>query len=90
MGCFCIRPYLGAGIGFASERRRNGSSSHDEYREYSSSSDNRRTNFAWQLIAGLAYPLNDCIDLDLAYRFFQTTRAHANNHGLTLGFNYNF
>lgn len=87
MGCWCVRPYLGAGIGAASERRHhNGSSTALS----DSSSNNRKASFAWQLIAGLAYPLSDCIDLNLSYRFFKTTHARANNHGLALGANYNF
>lgn len=83
-GCWCVRPFLGAGIGVASEKRHHGGTTD------SSSSSNRRSNFAWQLIAGIAYPLNDCVDLDLSYRFFKTTHAKANNHGLALGVNYNF
>ena len=97
-GCWCVRPYLGAGIGVASEKRnRNnrGSGSGSCNEEGSGcrrhgSSNGRKSNFAWQLIAGLAYPINDCVDLDLSYRFFKTTHARANNNAIALGVNYNF
>ena len=48
-------------------------------------------SFAWQLIAGLNYPLQDNIDLSLSYRFFNLA-CHENihNHGLALGLNYHF
>lgn len=82
LDCWCIKPYVGGGIGYASERRaRRGN---DE-----GSHHNKRSGFAWQLIAGVAYPLNDCVDLDLSYRFFKSKEKH-DNHALVLGVNYNF
>lgn len=90
MGCWCLKPFLGAGIGVSSERKHHNGTSGGEITPYSSSSDNRKSSFAWQLIAGLAMPLNDCIDLSLQYRFFKTTHVRANNHGLVVGANYNF
>lgn len=84
-GCWCVKPFIGAGIGVASNKHhRNHSNDHNN------SSSRRRCSFAWQLIAGLAYPLNDCVDLSLSYRFFRTTQEKINNHGLALGLNYNF
>ncbi len=77
LDCWCIKPFVGAGIGYASEKkiRANG--------------DRRHHGFAWQLIAGVAYPLNDCVDLNLQYRFFKSVEKH-DNHALVLGVNYNF
>lgn len=76
LDCWCIKPYVGGGIGYASEKKA-GKGNHKE------------SGFAWQLIAGVAYPLNDCVDLDLSYRFFKSKEKH-DNHALVLGVNYNF
>lgn len=107
-GCWCVRPFIGGGIGVASVRRNHGGSSHSangetvvlaEGEEISApevvgssggSHNKRRSSFAWQLIAGLAYPLNDCVDIDLSYRFFKTSEDKINNNSLVLGLNYNF
>ena len=34
--------------------------------------DDDETNFAWQLIAGLRFPLSESVDLGLKYRYFNT------------------
>lgn len=78
LDCWCIKPYVGAGIGWAGER-------HAKHHN-----NDRRNGFAWQLIAGVAYPINDCVDLDLSYRFFKNSKAKHDNHALVLGVNYNF
>lgn len=80
--CWNVKPFIGAGIGVASEKRRGNDCNH---------SSKRRCSFAWQILAGIAYPVNDCVELELAYRFFNITRIKKSyNHGLTLGVNYNF
>ncbi|MCB1114135.1 MAG: porin family protein [Chlamydiia bacterium] len=86
LGCYCATPYIGGGVGFASEKRRR---VNDEL-SVPESYDHRRTNFAWQLIGGVLVPLNDCVDVNLAYRFFVVTHNNANNHALTVGATYNF
>jgi opacity protein-like surface antigen len=61
----------------------------------SSSSDGhrsrrRKTGFAWQLIAGVAYPLCDGWDVSLQYRYFQSavTRLHNNDVGIGLAYTF--
>lgn len=89
MGCWCLKPFVGAGIGAASERRHSRGNESTDTESGSSSRNRRKSSFCWQLIAGLGYPLNDCADLSLSYRFFKTSER-LNNHGLALGLNYNF
>jgi opacity protein-like surface antigen len=85
--CWDIKPFLGVGIGVASEKNRHfaDGSIND------SSRNHRHSSFAYQVLAGVAYPVNDCVDVDLTYRFFQATKlSRVYNHGLTLGLGYNF
>lgn len=73
--CYCFTPFLGAGIGYA-----NTSKSHEE--------GHHQKGFAWQLIAGVSYPLCDCIDVDLEYHYFVPKKSH--HHTLALGARYFF
>ena len=62
-GC-CWRPYFGFGIGGALVDMNISTTS------VSDSIDDDDTVFAYQLIVGLAYPINECMDLAVEYRFF--------------------
>lgn len=71
--CWCLKPYIGAGIGYAYTK----ATVHgDGYYSGSSSSSSRghRSGFAWQVIAGVAYPICENIDLAVEYRFFRNER----------------
>lgn len=64
-GC-CYRPFFGVGFGVA-----------DINFELNNSMatiniDDGDTVFAYQLIMGIAYPFNDCLDLALEYRYLST------------------
>ena len=67
--CFCIKPYVGAGLGWAQ--------SHKE-------------SFAWQLIGGVAYPLTECVDLAIEYRYFNTKVERNHNHDVAAGLRFWF
>lgn len=75
LGCYCwdITPYLGAGVGYTTERHRRNSHKH-------------KHGFAWQIIAGLAYPICDCAEISLEYRFHKGRERKFYNHdvGATL------
>ncbi len=59
-------PYIGAGLGLAF----NYLGFDTEYNNgYSDSMDDRQTNFAWQVGAGVAYAINENIAVDVAYRY---------------------
>lgn len=103
--CWCAKPFLGAGVGYAStefkrhHRKHSSSSTSSECCENdcSSSSSSRKHHkkeedgFAWQLIAGLAYPLCDGWDLSLQYRFFNPVeKARIRFHDVGIGIAYNF
>lgn len=79
--CWCVEPYVGVGIGYAHVRN----SRHNRFQPFSSFSysDRRRRRhnrhddnaFAWQIIAGIAYPICDNIDVAVEYRFFDAVRS---------------
>lgn len=83
LDCFCIKPYLGAGIGYARADRK------FIVQDFAFDERHRNKGFAWNLIAGLAYPICDCIDLDLQYRYFHT-RKHISHNSLYAGLRLSF
>ncbi len=89
-----LRPYLGAGLGFAQ---------HDvttdaftltvdgNTHEFASSSSDD-TVFAWQVMFGLTYPVSDSAEARFGYRYFATgeadfdgTKADYGSHNLEIG-----
>lgn len=71
-----ITPFIGAGIGYADEHTR--FSFNDLHVKGS------KHGFAYQAIAGAAYPICDNVDLSLEYRFFKG-QEDLYNHSLALG-----
>lgn len=57
--CWCLVPYLGAGLGY------------DWTKAHVCSSSAERNGFAWQLIGGFLYPIDDCMEMGLEYRYHQ-------------------
>ncbi|MBN9378959.1 MAG: hypothetical protein BGO14_02900 [Chlamydiales bacterium 38-26] len=75
--CWCVEPYVGVGIGYAHVRNGRNNNFYGYGRRHHHRDDNQ---FAWQVIAGVAYPICDNIDLAVEYRFFDTTtRRHERN-----------
>ena len=81
-----IRPFLGAGMGLANINA--------DSPDLGSEDD---TVFAYQLIAGLGFPLTHVTTLDLQYRYFATadpdfngTEAEYQTHNLFAGLRYDF
>jgi len=87
--CWCVEPYVGVGIGYAHVRNER----HDRFfeRRHDRKNDNQ---FAWQVIAGLAYPICDNIDVAVEYRFFDTTTSRHEknlyNHAIGANLKYYF
>lgn len=88
--CWCVEPYVGFGLGYAHVRNnRRHTTFFNDYAagaSASSSSFSRRRHrddnaFAWQVIAGIAYPICDNIDVAVEYRFFDAvkSRRHERN-----------
>jgi opacity protein-like surface antigen len=67
--CWCIVPYLGAGIGY------------DWTKVSACGAHGNKDGFAWQLIAGGLYPIDDCTEMGLEYRFHNGHKdSHLYNH----------
>ncbi len=86
--CWCVKPYVGVGLGADWDKRdhRSGSSSDEES---GSGRNHHRAHFAVQGIAGVLYPLCDCIDLSLDYHYLWAS-SHRQNHTLAAGVKYGF
>jgi opacity protein-like surface antigen len=87
--CSAFTPYVGGGIGYANVRR---SHHHHEVfgSESSSHHSNRRSGFAWQVIAGVGYEVLPCVDLALEYRFFKNNENRVYNQSVGLVAKYHF
>jgi opacity protein-like surface antigen len=77
--CWCVTPYIGAGVGYDWTRvqachRRTG---------------RHKDSFAWQVIAGGLYDIDDCMEVGIEYRFHAATRERRlYNHALVLRLNW--
>jgi opacity protein-like surface antigen len=91
---WCIKPFVGAGIGYVNARNahhHNRCESTVVGAAVSSSSRKKDKNgFAWQLIAGIAYPICDEVDLSLEYRFFKGRERRLYNNDVGVGLKYYF
>lgn len=89
-------PYLGGGIGLANV-------DYDNIRIMGQTAlDDDDTVFAWQLGAGVRYPLTEAVNLSLDYRYFATSdpdlrsiageefEGEYNSHNVILGATYSF
>jgi opacity protein-like surface antigen len=77
-----IRPFIGGGIGYDFQQIR-ASSRGLSFKE-------NKKNFAWQVIAGLGYPIFCNTDISLEYKFHKGGFKHLYNHSLGVGLTYNF
>lgn len=102
---WCFKPFVGVGIGYVQTRNshhdfsnfeESSSSSSSSRCGSSSSSDNhckksnKNNGFAWQLIAGIAYPICDEVDLSIEYRFFKGKEHNLYNNDIGVGLKYYF
>lgn len=81
--CWCIKPYIGAGIGYGYTTLK--------VRQGNFSTEGHKSGFAWQVIAGLAYPIYCNVDLAVEYRFFKNERINCSqNHDIGASLRYYF
>ena len=66
---FCITPYIGGGVGFASVSVLGLKDVNVPNTSVFYAADNTETNFAWAVHGGLAYEVNASMTLDLSYRY---------------------
>jgi outer membrane autotransporter protein len=76
-----IHPFIGAGVG-CDFQRMHASNSQIVFNQ-------KWTQFAWQLMAGLAYPIFRNAEITLEYKFHQGG-SHFYNHAIGVGLVYNF
>lgn len=69
-----LRPHIGAGIGY----------SETWTKADDKSIDTHSRSFAYQGIAGVSYPLNECLSMAADYRYYRDNKETA-NHSVTLG-----
>jgi opacity protein-like surface antigen len=70
-----VIPYFGTGIGWGSvevEAKNNAPNQ--------SKMSGRDSVFAWSLMAGGSYPINDVLDISLGYRYIATTKPKINSN----------
>lgn len=78
-----LKTYIGAGIGYAQTKTSFGHEmSADDKTSYGVNFDKRQkcSGFAWQTIAGVAYPISDRVSVGVEYRFFQAKKKNNNNN----------
>ena len=76
-----ITSYVGAGIGFANHRTRDGLAETSPGR-YVNSSDTDEANFAFAILARIGWKINDIMHLDIGYRYLdmgEITSRKCNN-----------
>jgi opacity protein-like surface antigen len=66
---FCITPYIGGGVGFASVSVLGLKDVNVPNSSVFYGADNTETNFAWAVHGGLAYEVNPSVTVDLSYRY---------------------
>lgn len=76
--CWSIEPYVGVGLGYSHVRYKRNDLFYGEFTRRRHFSDN---DFAWQVIAGVAYPVMCNVDVAVEYRFFNAvnSRKHQRN-----------
>ncbi len=80
---YCFTPYLGAGFGSAIV--------HTKRTSYFWSYKNTIHRWACDIIAGIAYPISEHVDVDLQYRYFCTIHNNReNNNSIGAGLKYSF
>lgn len=85
--CWMLKPYVGAGIGYGYSKLKLST----ETLSGRFSVKGHRSGFAWQLIAGAAFPICDNVDLAVEYRFFRNEAIRdASNNDIGASLRYYF
>jgi len=77
---WCLKPFIGGGVGYSLQHGRS----------IGREGQNKRKGFAWQVLAGVAYPICDNTDMSLEYRFHKGKLNHLYNHSFGVGLKYFF
>lgn len=86
--CYFVRPYVGFGVGYA----KNYVGTHLKHKKETYKAHHSKNGFAWQGIAGLAYPIEcfscygvDQLDATLEYRYFKPNIRHCYDQSVAIG-----
>lgn len=74
LNCFCITPYVGAGIGYDTIKHRRCSDSTIEERH-----SDKHNGFAWQVMVGGFYDIDECMEVGVEYRLHNCTAKRVKN-----------
>lgn len=91
---WCITPYLGAGIGFDKTKYKachpvsHTINKKGETVEVKHNDD--KNGFAWQLMAGVLYDIDDCMEVGVEYRFHKGPITRLINNTIDLRVNWFF
>lgn len=77
-----IQPFIGGGIGYDFQQVH----AHNE----GLTLNQHKKGFAWQVIAGLSYPIFCNTDISLEYKFHKGGLNYIENHSIGVGLKYNF
>lgn len=94
--CWCITPYVGAGIGYDTGKNRRHHHHHDVVVGAAPVSDhhhhhkNKENGFAWQLIAGGLYDIDECMEMGVEYRFHKNHLKNLYNNTVDFRINWFF
>lgn len=83
---FCFYPYAGVGVGGALNKFHLKINPLGEVVRTS----HHRNGFAWQFIAGVAFPFWECLDLNVEYRYYKPHVRHFHENDAALGLRYYF
>jgi opacity protein-like surface antigen len=81
LAMYNLSPFIGAGVGFTN----NVVELKAKYDDHIDSEKRRDSDFAWQLLAGLSYPVQEGVKANVRY-CYQQGQQHYKNHGVTVGF----
>jgi len=82
--CLCdITPYVGAGVGYTTERTRFRHRRRNDVVVLSGRNNHHsRHGFAWQVMAGLSYPICECAEISLEYTFHKGRERRFYHHDI--------
>lgn len=80
--CWCLKPFLGAGIGYSSQ--------HGRLTSFNLPTDKNFHKFAYQFLVGLDYNIWCELDLGIGYKYLHAVGSYVHNHALLFDLKWRF
>ena len=80
LAMYNLNPFIGGGIGFTN----NVTQYKAKYDDHVDSEKRRDSDFAWQLLAGVSYPIQEGVKANIRFCYHQG-QQHTKSHSVTLG-----